>query len=65
MKTYRNEEGKTLPLVYFRILPGKSLAIFQLIFFPVVLTLSKNKDWTNGEKHGWKAETKARKETNL
>lgn len=64
MKKYYTEEGRA-KAVYFRALPGKSLAIFQFVFFDIVFSLSRNKSWANGNVHGWRIEVFKRGNCNL
>lgn len=64
MKKYYTDEGRAKS-VYFRSLPGKSLAIFQIVFFDFVLSLSRNKSWSNGNVHGWRVEVLKRGNCNL
>lgn len=51
--------------IYLRSIEGNAISIFQIIFFNKVLSISRNKSWTNGQKHGWKVELMERNTTNL
>lgn len=39
--------------------------ILQLIGLGIVLTLSRNSSWSNGDVHGWRLSTKLRSNTAL
>ena len=51
--------------IYFRKVKGGGMHILQVIFFGAVVTLSKNKSWSNGEVHGWRLSVKRRNQTAL
>lgn len=51
--------------IYYRKAKGGGLNIKQLVFFGVVITLSKNDCRSNGDVKGWNLKLQKRNTTNL
>lgn len=51
--------------MYTRIINAGGMKIVQFIGFGLVLSLSKNINWSNGDVHGWKFSIQNRATTNL